>query len=139
MQSKTSTIRGNFEKLCERLIDIDDSIRAAYLVTSDGQLIGESIKSEYKDELTFEPDTEKYVGSWVSISVAVLQNFDRSRSRVRYIVIGRDESKGMLIPLLQFGFILKLTVDKEGKSTAIYRKIKSLSSKLFVTDLSSLR
>jgi hypothetical protein len=109
------------------------------LLTSDGQLLGKSTKSEYKDELAFEPDTEKYVGSWVSIPVAVLQNLDRSRSRVRYIVIGRDESKGMLIPLLQYSFILKLTVGKEGESATIYKRIKSLSSKLFMTDLSSLR
>jgi hypothetical protein len=124
--------------LCRKLVCLDNATLASFAITLWGELLGESIKPECAKELTFESSDEERVGNWVSICVAVMQNLDHARSKIKYIAVARENYEALLIPLLQYGLILKLTLRKKAECVTIYQEIISEIPKL-LSSLNALR
>jgi len=124
----------NPSDLAEKLLLIDDDIRVASITTVHGQILARTSKRGHVTNFS-KSQLDKY-GGWNAILISVAKQFDNEIATLDFLVLGRPDFKGVLIPFDSQGFILGFTLEKGADVVLIVQKareyVRSYFEKAFV-------
>ncbi|MGI0101143.1 MAG: DUF6659 family protein [Nitrosotalea sp.] len=114
--------RADFDKLCERVMEIDAKIRFVGMINPDGKLIGGGMKRDVKPIGDKKDDESLYCG--IVTRAKMRQGFDSVLGRVSFAMSYREKVVIMSFPVMDN--LLLLSAEKEIDLSATPFKVLDL-------------
>jgi len=115
-----------FQSISEKILDLDPDIMAAYILRApNGQVIAEAVRPEFKRTLGgLSQSANGMVSQWNIVAFNLMQRLDSVRSKARYLLIGRDELKGLIFPVppSETHYVV-LTLAKKANVEGLYENV----------------
>ena len=127
MSSKIASLDlTKFQRLTDEILGSNPDILGAYLLNATNRaVIAESVCPEFRKSLSGLSQTANgMVSQWNIAAFGLFQRLDSFRSKARYLVIGRDDLKGLIFPLPPSETIyVVLSITKAADAAAIYESV----------------
>jgi hypothetical protein len=120
---------GSFSDIVASILNLDPGILSCVLVSHpQGSVLARAAKSEFQQNSeSLQKSTDGMAGHWAILAFNAMKRLDVARSKVKYLIVGREDHKTLILPANFSGtdFMLILAIGPRNESTEIYEKIIS--------------
>lgn len=131
--TRISDNRGKFTLLSDGILKLYRKISACIIIRlPEGSIIAESVRPEYYYSLaSLTKRTDGMIGQWAVLAYSIMGKLEKAGSKMKCIVFGRENDKGMLFSAnVLGGIMIGLTLQLDASQAEISRLVMKFAGEV---------